>query len=351
MDSRLSSQIAAETARLAELHHVDWSSLRGADLLLTGCTGPFGWWLLHRLSHASAYEGLRLDRMTVLTRQPARVRPWLERLHHGLQTEIVEADIREIGQTRLDATHVVHGATTSAAETSAGASDRSKFETVVDGTRALIRALEARPPRRLLYVSSGIAYGASHGGPLREDSNSAPCTTDGSAALGHAKRAAEFLLSCAASTWGASLVIARCFTFSGPGLPLDLHYALGNFVSQALAGDHIVINGDGTPIRSYMHLGDMAVWLLEMLTHRGDLAKPRIFNVGSDQYLSIRQLAELVAAKSGKNTHIQALGRREINISGNQIPIYAPIIERAKAELGLKLWTTLDDSISQMMPH
>ena len=349
MDARLSSLIAADTARLAAVHRIDWLSLHGADLLLTGCTGPFGWWLLHKLSHACAYEGLRLRRTTLVTRDARRTEAWASSLHHDLRLQVVQSDIRRLDQLELRASHVVHGATTSAAETSAGASGLSKFETVVDGTRALIRALDANPPRRLLYLSSGIAYGASHAGLIREDSHLAPCTTDSSASMGHAKRTAEFLMSYAAANWGASLVIARCFAFSGPGLPLDLHYALGNFVAQATAGEPIVVKGDGTAVRSYMHLGDMAIWLVKMLTHPGDSPRPRMFNVGSDQSLSVRELAELVAAGGTSKSRIEVRGLCEVNVSGNHISTYTPCIDRAKAELRLGLWTTTEESISQML--
>lgn len=349
MDARLSSLIAADTARLAAVHRIDWLSLHGADLLLTGCTGPFGWWLLHKLSHACAYEGLRLRRTTLVTRDARRTEAWASSLHHDLRLQVVQADIRRLDQLELRASHVVHGATTSAAETSAGASGLSKFETVVDGTRALIRALDANPPRRLLYLSSGIAYGASHAGLIREGSHLAPCTTDSSASMGHAKRTAEFLMSYAAANWGASLVIARCFAFSGPGLPLDLHYALGNFVAQAIAGKPIVIKGDGTAVRSYMHFGDMAIWLSKMLTYCCAPAMPRIFNVGSDLCFSVRELAELVIAGSATKCRIEVLGQGEVNASGNSIQAYTPCIDRARSELHLELWTTVEESILQML--
>lgn len=349
MDKRLSSLIAADTARLAAVHRIDWSSLQDAELLLTGCTGPFGWWLLHKLSYACSQEGLRLRQTTLITRDVRRAQAWACDLHHGLQLQVVQADIGSLDRLRLRATHVVHGATTSAAETSAGASGLSKFETVVGGTRALIRALEVRPPRRLLYLSSGIAYGTSYDGALREDSKLAPCTTDSSPALGHAKRAAEFLMSCAAEAWNARLVIARCFAFSGPGLPLNLHYALGNFIAKALAGEPIVINGDGKAVRSYMHLGDMAVWLLEMLTHPMDQDRPSMINVGSDQGISVRRLAELVIERAGTKSHIEVLGNCDVNVSGNKASVYIPCIDRAKTAFNLRVWTTIDNSISCML--
>jgi dTDP-glucose 4,6-dehydratase/UDP-glucose 4-epimerase len=340
--------IARWTDELAGVRTIDWARLEGGRLLLTGCTGPFGLWILNRISRACEREGLELAETTLVTRHAAAAAPWLNLLSPRCRLRIVECDIRQIDAFKLDPTHVIHGATTTARETSAGASPEAKFETVVDGTRALLRSLGDRRPLKLLYLSSGIVYGTSNWAHLNEADLIAPSTLDSGAGLAQAKRTAEFLLASHTERTGGTLTVARCFSFSGPGMPLDLHYALGNFILQAQSGQDIVIRGDGQDVRSYLHLGDMALWVLTMLTRAVEPYTKQLFNVGSDKRVTIEQLAALVAQRVNPNAAVRVLGEKNINRSGNFNPLYVPSIQKARTYLNLDAWTDLADSIDQM---
>jgi dTDP-glucose 4,6-dehydratase len=143
--------------------------------------------------------------------------------------------------------------------------------------------------------------------------------------------------------------IARCFAFVGPHLPLDAHFAIGNFIRDCVAGGPIRIGGDGTPFRSYLYAADLAEWLFTILL-RG--ASGRAYNVGSEEAVSIGQLADRVADVAA--TLRPDRGRPEIVMAHKPLPgtlaeRYVPDCRRAREELGLVPATSLDESIRLTM--
>ena len=136
-------------------------------------------------------------------------------------------------------------------------------------------------------------------------------------------------------------MIARCFAFVGQDLPLDDHFAIGNFIRDALCRDEIVVQGDGTAIRSYMDQCDLVDWLLTIL-ERGKAGEA--YNVGADEAISIADLAYLVRDTLSPNKRVRILGNAIGNAERNR---YVPDVTKAKRELGLDLTFSLRESVRE----
>ncbi len=195
--------------------------------------------------------------------------------------------------------------------------------------------------RRLLVTSSGAVYGPQPAGlsHVPETYPGAPDPLDPASAYGNGKRLVEQMCALAGDV---DAVVARCFSFIGPQLPLDARFAAGNFIRDALAGGPIVIRGDGRAVRSYLHAADLMIWLLTLLL-RG---KPgRAYNVGSDAGLAVDELAQAVARPG------QAVARAAAGAADAACPPqhYLPDIARARDELGLTVLIPLDDAIERTL--
>ena len=316
-----------------------WEGLRGARLFITGGTGFFGRWLLE--SFVAACDAHRLDASAVvLTRDPELFRRHAPRLAAHPALALHAGDIRTFSFPDGAFSHIIHAATPASAQLNAD-EPLEMWDVIVDGTRRVLELARQRGARRFLFASSGAVYGTqppevTH---LAEDFPGAPDPLAPGAAYAAGKRAAEFLCAEMARAGGFELVIARGFAFVGPYLPLNAHFAAGNFIRDALAGGPIRVNGDGTPYRAYLYTTDLTVWLWTLLL-RG--APGRAYNVGSDAAITIAELARLTARVSSPTCQVE-IARPPV--AGAPPVRYVPSIARIGAELGLKPTVSLEEGI------
>jgi dTDP-glucose 4,6-dehydratase len=195
--------------------------------------------------------------------------------------------------------------------------------------------------KRFLLTSSGAVYGpqpaAFNGVP--ESYAGMPEPMAASHAYGVAKRTAEHLCAIFAAQYGLEVVVARCFAFVGEDLPFNVHFAIGNFIRDALWAEEIVVNGDGTPLRSYLDQRDLARWLLTLLRH-GKAGEA--YNVGSDRAISIADLAHLVRDLVSPGKPVRILGKP---VEGVEQQRYVPDISKIGRDLGLHPSFSLEESI------
>jgi dTDP-glucose 4,6-dehydratase len=241
--------------------------------------------------------------------------------------------------------HVLHMGTTTSLATFQNEPPLAKFENIVIGTERTLEFAVRCGARKFLLTSSGAIYGRQPPGltHVSEDEGCAPDPTNIDAAVGHSKRAAEFLAAAYGEAHGVDTTIARCFSFVGKHLPLDVHYAMGNFIRDAINGGPILVRGDGTPRRSYLYAADLVVWLLTILC-KG--TRGRVYNVGSEEDVSVGDLAARVARLAPRAVEVR-IARQ---VPAAPVPDrYVPSTRRAQDELGLRQFVSLDDAIARTL--
>ena len=341
MAKRLSAEDLAHTTTCAK---EALQALSDSRLFVTGGTGFFGHWLLESLLRANREFGLNVH-VTVLTRSPERFKQKSPHVAGDPAIRLLAGDIRNFEFPAEKFTHILHAA----ADTVTPDDSRPAYElaeSIVEGTRHVLQLAQAGGVMRLLYFSSGAVYGRSSTVPFT------PETYTGSldpllpqSSYDEAKRMAEDL--CVAYAQGTVLepVIARCFAFVGPHLPLDQHFAIGNFIRAAIEGSSIEIRGDGTPRRSWLYTADLAVWLWTLLAQG---QSNRAYNVGSDEDHSVASGARLVAQTlrpDGKGGSTLPVHIHTVANPASRVNNYVPSIERAHKELGLKVRVPLAEAV------
>lgn len=321
-----------------------WEELRGKCLFITGGTGFFGCWLLE--SFAWVNDNLNLNASAlVLTRNYNAFQKKAPHLVANPSIQFHIGDVRNFNFPEGEFSHIIHAAATSARATFNNEDPLAKFDTVVEGTRHTLDFAIKCHARKFLLTSSGAVYGKQPSGMthIPEDYYGAPDPTDPNSAWGEAKRAAEFLCAYYSKRYSIEIKIARCFSFVGPYLPLDIHYAIGNFIRDALNGGPIQIKGDGTPYRSYLYAADLAIWLWTLL-FKGESC--RAYNIGSEEDITIAELAHTVAQSFQKPIEVRIAKAPALYRPPER---YVPSTRRAQEECGIYQMVDLRESIKRTL--
>ena len=303
-----------------------WEALRGQRLFVTGGTGFLGTWLLATLIEADREHGLGYE-VLVLSRDPAAFAARSPDLASARGIRLLKGDVRDFTPPKGRFKFVIHAAT----DVVATSTPLNTFDTCVGGTRHALDFAIGADATDFLLVSSGAVYGTQPPGleRLPENHAGAPDPLAPASAYGQGKRASEWLVNAYASEHGLRTVIARCFAFVGPHLPLDKQFAIGNFIRDAMAQRPILVRGDGTPYRTYLHAADMAGWLWKILFSGTASAA---YNVGGTEAVSIGELARRVSRVLGSQAPVTL---SESVVPGLPAQRYVPDVRKAQIELSL----------------
>jgi len=330
--------LAIDLDEVLDTAEVDFAALDDVRLFVTGGTGFVGTWLLEALVWARRRRGVGPD-LEVLTRDPEGFAVRSPHLVADGMVGLLRGDIRSPFVPSTVPDFIIHAATPASAALNES-SPRLMYDTIVDGMCNVLEVAASASRPRFLFTSSGAVYGRQPPDVpgLAEDHEPGAEALADLGAYHRGKRQAERLGEAAVAAGDAEVVTGRLFAFVGPYLPINAHFAVGNFIRDALDGGPVVVDGDGTPFRSYQYASDLVVWLLALLV-RGESG--RAYNVGSGEAIDIATLARTVAAEAG-DVAVEINGTADPSRSAER---YVPDCSRARAELGLANSVSLEEAV------
>jgi UDP-glucose 4-epimerase len=216
--------------------------------------------------------------------------------------------------------------------------------TNLSATEALLRHAAARS-RHVFLASTSEVYGRSHKAPLSEDDDLALGAPRGGRwvyALG--KALGEALALSHHRLTGLPVVVGRFFNVVGPRQVGRYGMVLPRFVSAALAGEPLQVHGDGQQVRCFAHVADVVRGIIDLMECPS--ASGRVFNIGSDEPISIRELAQRVVEQLNPHAPIEFVPYEEVFGAGfEDIRHRAPDLTRIRTTIGYQPRYSLDDAI------
>jgi len=166
------------------------------------------------------------------------------------------------------------------------------IETNVRGTEVVL-SVANKKKKKVLIASTSEVYGLSSDVPFREDGNLVMgATTKGRWSYACSKAIDEFLALAYWREKKLPTIVVRLFNTVGPRQTGQYGMVIPTFVRQALAGRPITVYGDGTQSRCFGYVGDVVGALMKLMD--SSEAVGQVFNIGSNEEISIRALAERV---------------------------------------------------------
>ena len=269
-----------------------WPSLEYSNILVMGGTGFVGKWLVASLGYAQL-SGTNL-KLTVLSRQPSTHSDAYA--VEGVKISWIKHDVSK--DSDLDVrkfTHIINAATPSSASTGA-VQPSYVYNSIVKGNNLILNSLHNTDFRYVFLSSGAVSHLETTELKFDRDICEAKHLDTLPLAYSHGKRFAEMDIEKAVSEEGLNAQSLRLYAFAGPGLPLDQHFAAGNFMRDFLDSKSIEIKGNPETQRSYMYPTDLAVHILKSLT----LRVTKTQEVGSSEVVSMLELAKRICGGVNK---------------------------------------------------
>ncbi len=224
------------------------------------------------------------------------------------------------------------------------------IETNVRGTEVVLAAANKKK-KKVLIASTSEVYGLSDQVPFREDGNLVMgATTKGRWSYACSKAIDEFLALAYWREKKLPTIVVRLFNTVGPRQTGQYGMVIPTLVRQALAGRPLTVYGSGKQTRCFGFVGDVVGALVKLMDH--EKAVGEVFNIGSDQEISISNLAERIKKLTRSESEIVFIPYDEAYEEGfEDMPRRVPDIKKIAALVGYAPKTDLDGILQQVISY
>lgn len=222
------------------------------------------------------------------------------------------------------------------------------IETNVGATEAVLAAA-AKKQKLVVVASTSEVYGKSTRVPFREDHDLQLGPTSHSRwAYACSKALDEWLSLAYAHEKGVPIIVVRFFNTVGPRQTGRYGMVLPNFARQALRNEPITVYGTGDQSRCFGHVRDAIEGLLRLV--QTPSAINEVFNIGSTEETTIRQLAERVREAAGSTSDIVMVPYSEAYAAGFEDMLRrVPDVSKLEGATGFRPRTPLDEIIRDVV--
>jgi UDP-glucose 4-epimerase len=224
------------------------------------------------------------------------------------------------------------------------------IETNVHGTEVVL-AQANKKKKKVLIASTSEVYGLSTQIPFREDGNLVlGPTSKGRWSYACSKAIDEFLAHAYWRERKLPTVIVRLFNTVGPRQTGQYGMVVPTFIKQALTGRSITIHGDGEQSRCFAHVSDVVRALLALMDH--PQAVGEVFNIGTNEEVTIRALAERVKALTASRSEIVMVPYEQAYGEGfEDMPRRVPDISKIGKLIGWRPDKSLDEILQGVIEY
>ncbi len=223
------------------------------------------------------------------------------------------------------------------------------IETNVHCTEVVL-AQASKKKRPVFIASTSEVYGKSKSFPFREDGDFVLGSSNtGRWSYACSKAIDEFLALAYWKERKLPTVVARLFNTVGPRQTGRYGMVVPTLVQQALAGRPLTVFGDGTQTRCFCHVDDVVRALVELM-QAGERAYGEVFNIGSQEELSMLELAARVLELTGSDSEIHLIAYEAAYEAGfEDMPRRFPDVTKIGEAIGWSSTRSLDEILGDVI--